>query len=226
MAGMPMSQRYRGVSRGFFPALQARLMGRDAGAKEILDQVYDPYFQAVSQAHPLNRMLYVDAKVWLPDDLLLKADKMTMANALELRVPFLDHKLVEFAARLPVSMKQKGGTGKVLLRRSMQGVLPDSILHRPKKGFPVPMLAWLSGPLKQFTRETLLASDSACRRYFDPAVLQEIVEGQETGADRQQELWTLVIFEFWHRHFIEQRMSSTNRVGGGGRSSHAKCVEI
>ena len=128
MAGMPLSERYRGVSRGFYPALQARLMGRDAGPDKILDQVYDPYFQAVSQAHPLNRMLYVDAKVWLPDDLLLKADKMTMANALELRVPFLDHKLVEFAAQLPVSMKQKGGIGKVLLRRIMQGILPDSIL--------------------------------------------------------------------------------------------------
>ena len=214
MAGMPLSERYRGVSRGFYPALQGRLMGRDARPDEPLDQVYDPYFQAVSQAHPLNRMLYVDDKVWLPDDLLLKADKMTMANALELRVPFLDHKLVEFAAQLPVSMKQKGGTGKVLLRRSMQNILPHSILDRPKKGFPVPMLRWLSGPLKQFTRETLLAADSACRRYFDPAVVQEIVAGQEAGADRQQELWTLVLFEFWHRIFIEQRMPATGRPAG------------
>ena len=77
------------------------------------------------------------------------------------------------------------------------------------------MLTWLSGPLKQFTRETLLATDSACRRYFDPAVLQEIVGGQETGADRHQELWTLVIFEFWHRIFIEQRMSMTGRLAWG-----------
>jgi len=211
MAGMPLFERYRGISRGFYPALQARLVGRDSGPDKSLDQVYDPYFQAVSHAHPLNRMLYVDAKVWLPDDLLLKADKMTMANALELRVPFLDHKLVEFAAQLPISMKQNGGTGKVLLRRIMQDILPNSILHRPKKGFPVPMLAWLSGPLRQFTRETLLATDSACRRYFDPVVLQEIVGGQETGADRQRELWTLLIFEFWHRIFIEQRMAATGQ---------------
>ena len=211
MAGMALPQRYRGVSRGFYPALQARLMGRDSRPDEPLDQVYDPYFQAVSQASPLNRMLYVDAKVWLPDDLLLKADKMTMANALELRVPFLDHRLVEFAAQLPVSMKQQGGIGKRILRRSMQGVLPDSILHRPKKGFPVPTHTWLRGQLKEFTRETLLATDSACRRYFDPGVLGEIVGGQETATDRHQELWTLVIFEFWHRIFIEQRMSVTSR---------------
>ncbi len=219
MAGMPLSQRYRGISRGFYPALQARLMGRDGGLKEILNQVYDPYFQAVSHAQPLNRMLYVDAKVWLPDDLLLKADKMTMANALELRVPFLDHKLVEFAALLPVSMKQKSGIGKVLLRRIMEGVLPDSILHRPKKGFPVPMLTWLSGPLKQFARETLLATDSACRRYFDPGVLKEVVEGQETGADMQQEVWTLIILEFWHRTFIEQRMSPPSSNAAKTRST-------
>ena len=207
MTGMPLSQRYRGVSRGFFPALQARLMGRDARTDASQDAVYDPYFQAVEHASPLNRMLYVDAKVWLPDDLLLKADKMTMANALELRVPFLDHKLVEFAAQLPGSMKLEGGVGKRILRRSMESILPDSILHRPKKGFPVPTHAWLQGQLKEFTRETLLAPDSACRRYFDPGVLGEIVGGQETGTDRHQELWTLVIFEFWHRIFIEQRIS-------------------
>ena len=209
MAGIPLARRYRGVSRGFFPAMQARLMGRSTTARESLDEIYAPYFQAVSQASPLNRMLYVDAKVWLPDDLLLKADKMTMANALELRVPFLDHKLVEFAAQLPDSMKLEGSTGKKLLRQSMQGTLPDSILHRSKKGFPVPTQSWLHGQLKQFTRDILSATDSASRCYFDPKVIEEIVKGQEAGADRHQELWTLLIFEFWHKIFIEQRLAPT-----------------
>lgn len=204
MAGLPLAQRYRGVSRGFYPAMQARLMGRETSPDRSVDELYGPYFDAVAHTSPLNRMLYVDTKVWLPDDLLLKADKMTMANALELRVPFLDHKLVEFAAQLPESMKLENGVGKVLLRRVMQDILPERILHRTKMGFPVPMQTWLGGPLKQFTRETLMASDSACRRYFDPAVLEELVSGQESGADRQQELWTLVIFEFWHRAFIGQ----------------------
>ena len=75
----------------------------------------------------------------------------------------------------------------------------------------MPTHAWLGGQLKEFTRETLLAPDSACRRYFDPRVLEEIVGGQEAGADRHQELWTLLIFEFWHRIFIEQRMSVISR---------------
>jgi asparagine synthase (glutamine-hydrolysing) len=201
MAAQHLAQRYRGVSRGFRPSLQARLtpQGWPNGA---LDSVYAPLFDAVSHASSLDQMLYVDSKVWLPDDLLLKADKMTMANALELRVPFLDHKLVEFAAQLPASAKLAGGIGKALLRRIMKGVLPDSILHRAKKGFPVPTMGWLRGPLKEFTRETLLASDSACLRHFPPQVLREIVEQHESGTDRQQELWTLLVFEHWHRAFV------------------------
>jgi asparagine synthase (glutamine-hydrolysing) len=201
MTSLPLERRYRGVSRGFRPALQARLTG-EPGWGEVLDQVYAPLFEAVSHVSALDQMLYVDSKVWLPDDLLLKADKMTMANGLELRVPFLDHKLVEYAARLPQNMKLHGGTGKVLLRRIMKNVLPASILNRPKKGFPVPTMSWLRGPLKDFTRETLLAADSACRNYFDPRVLREIVDQHEAGGDRQQEIWTLLIFEHWLRAFM------------------------
>jgi asparagine synthase (glutamine-hydrolysing) len=126
---------------------------------------------------------------------------------LELRVPFLDHKLVEFAAQLPPETKLHGGTGKVLLRSIMKNVLPSSILHRPKKGFPVPTMSWLRGPLKQFTRETLLASGSACHHYFDPQVLREIVDRHEAGADRQQEIWTLLVFEQWHRAFGQARQA-------------------
>jgi asparagine synthase (glutamine-hydrolysing) len=204
MTSLPLAQRYRGISRGFRPALQARLIRQRMRANQNLDDIFAPLFQATSHTSPLNRMLYADSKVWLPDDLLLKADKMTMANALELRVPFLDHKLVEFAAQLPDSMKLKGGVGKVLLRRILKGVLPESILDRPKKGFPVPVLAWLRGPLRDFTRQTLLVPGSACRRFFDLQVLEEIVDGQEAGVDRQQEIWSLLIFEFWHRAFMRQ----------------------
>ena len=200
-AAKSLAMRYRGVSRGFRSSLQARLTGQ-AETSAALDTVFAPVFENVSSASALDQMLYADSKIWLPDDLLLKADKMTMANALELRVPFLDHKLVEFAAQLPPSAKLSRGVGKTLLRKTMQGVLPDSILHRPKKGFPVPTMDWLRGPLKEFTRETLLASDSACRGYFQPHVLQEIVDQHESGATRQQELWTLLVFEHWHRAFV------------------------
>jgi len=211
MAALPLEQRYRGVSRGVRPALQARLMGQ-TGWSNALDQIYAPLFAAVSNASSLDKMLYVDSKVWLPDDLLLKADKMTMANALELRVPFLDHKLVEFAAQLPQEMKLHRGTGKMLLRRIMKNVLPASILNRSKKGFPVPTMSWLRGPLKEFTRETLLAQSSACHNYFDPQVLREIVDQHEAGADRQQEIWTLLVFEQWYRAFVQTSQSGARDV--------------
>jgi asparagine synthase (glutamine-hydrolysing) len=154
----------------------------------------------------------VDAKVWLPDDLLIKADKMTMANGLELRVPFLDHKMVEFAATLPNASKIHGKGGKTLLRSAMRGVLPDAIIDRPKKGFPIPIGSWLRTSLRQFTRDHLLARDSACSRYVDRDETARLVEEHEQGrADRSQEIWTLLVFEFWHRHFIEDHPAAPGR---------------
>jgi asparagine synthase (glutamine-hydrolysing) len=151
-------------------------------------------------------MLYADAKIWLPDDLLLKADKMTMANGLELRVPFLDHKLVEYAATLPAELKLKGRTGKFLLRQAMKNILPKPIISRSKKGFPVPTESWLRGDLKDFVHDTLLASDAACRGYMDSQVIEKIVSEHEKGAEnRRQEIWTLLVFEIWHRLFMDRR---------------------
>ncbi len=97
----------------------------------------------------INRMLYVDTKTSLPDDLLLKADKMTMANSIELRVPFLDHKLLEFAASLPENLKVRGLTTKYIAKRALASRIPDPILKRRKAGFPVPFGAWLRTDLKR-----------------------------------------------------------------------------
>jgi len=127
-----------------------------------------------------------------------------MANGLELRVPFLDHKLVEFTAALPDDSKLGGEGGKSLLRNSMRGILPGAILERPKKGFPVPIASWLRGPMRQFTRDHLLYPSSACNSYVDYAEVTRIVEEHEKGRiDRSQEMWTLLMFQFWHRQFIE-----------------------
>ncbi len=150
-------------------------------------------------------MLYADAKVWLPDDLLNKADKMTMATGLELRVPFLDHKLIEFAAALPQSAKLGGKGGKTILRNAMRGALPDDIIDRPKKGFPVPIKSWLAGPLREFARDNLLPADSACNRFMDRAAVAKILNDHGRGLDRAQEVWTLLVFEFWHRQFVDNR---------------------
>jgi asparagine synthase (glutamine-hydrolysing) len=205
MCGQPLADRYRGVSRGFSAEGKLRLIGADRmqRSERRLQAIFGGYFDAVKGAPPLDQMLYADAKVWLPDDLLIKADKMTMANGLELRVPFLDHKMVEFAATLPNAAKAGGKGGKTLLRRAMRGVLPDAIIDRPKKGFPIPIGSWLRTSLRQFTHDHLLAPDSACSRYFDRDETARLVHEQEQGkVDRSREIWTLLVFEFWHRHFI------------------------
>jgi asparagine synthase (glutamine-hydrolysing) len=100
----------------------------------------------------------------------------------------------------------------------MKNVLPASVLHRAKKGFPVPTMSWLRGPLKAFTRETLLAPGSACHNYFDRQVLHELVERHEAGGGRQHEIWTLLVFEHWHRAFVRapqraEPMSTFAQIG-------------
>ena len=208
MCGQPLETRYRGVTRGFSAEGKLRLVGgnRMKQSDGRLQEIFGGYFKTVEKASPLDQMLYVDAKVWLPDDLLVKADKMTMANGIELRVPFLDHKLVEFAATLPYASKVQGKGGKTLLRAAMRGVLPDAIIDRPKKGFPSPIGSWLRTSLRQFTRDYLLARNSASSQYVDREETARLVrEHEQGGADRSQEIWTLLVFEFWHRHFIENR---------------------
>ena len=207
-ASLPMEQRYRGVSMGMPTALRKQLFGRQGGETRV-DDAFRSCFEAVPKKDVLNQMLYADAKIWLPDDLLLKADKMTMANGLELRVPFLDHKLVEFAATLPAHLKLKGRTGKFLLREAMKNVLPKKIIDRSKKGFPVPTGAWLRDDLKDFVHDTLLATDSACSGHMESRVIEKIVSEHEHGTEnRRQEIWTLLVFEIWHRLFIDRQVNA------------------
>lgn len=198
---------YRGVVKGLALETRLALGGIDRLEKSDgwLDEIFGAYFKRVENASPLNRMLYADAKVWLPEDLLLKADKMTMGTALELRVPFLDHKLVEFIATLPDSLKIRNRSGKWILRQYMGNVLPPEIIHRSKKGFPSPAAAWFRSELKGFVRDTLLARDAACGKFFNPQAVEAIVADQEKGKfSGFQEVWSLLVFEFWHKQFIEE----------------------
>jgi len=200
LASLTLEQRYTGVSRGLSPGTKHRLLpGLD---DSLLHSLYASYAKN-DAASPLDRMLYQDLKIWLPDNLLMKADKMTMATGLELRVPFLDHRLVEFTFTLPQTLKIRYGQGKFLLRRAMADVLPDTILKRPKKGFPVPTEFWLRSQLRDFVRDSLLGPDSACRQFFSYPVLEQIIsENEARVAWRHQDVWTLLIFEFWYRIFI------------------------
>jgi asparagine synthase (glutamine-hydrolysing) len=205
-AGGSLESHYRGMVKGVSLETRLALTGDDRVKKADmrLDEIFRSYFNRVAGASSLNRMLYVDTKVWLPEDLLLKADKMTMATAVELRVPFLDHKLVEYLASSPDNAKVRGNQGKWILRESMGSAIPPSILHRTKKGFPMPASAWFRTELREFVRDTLLSRSSACREYFNPQAIEEIVCRQEEGKfSGYQEIWSLIVFESWHQQFIE-----------------------
>jgi asparagine synthase (glutamine-hydrolysing) len=150
----------------------------------------------------VNRMLYVDTKTSLPDDLLLKADKMTMANSIELRVPFLDHKLLEFAASLPENLKVRGLTTKYLAKRALSSRIPEPILKRRKAGFPVPFGAWLRTDLKEFVREVLLDRTTIERGYFNTACIEGLLRANAESGLYAKEVLSLLTLELWHRAFL------------------------
>ena len=150
----------------------------------------------------LNKLLYADTKTYL-HELLMKQDQMSMAASIESRVPFLDHELVEFTARLPERMKIRGGITKYILRESMKGILPDSILMRPKMGFPVPVGVWFRGPFKNVIDEYVLSERVQQRRIFDPTFVRSLVKRHDAGEDHSERLWSLVNFEIWQRQFLD-----------------------
>jgi asparagine synthase (glutamine-hydrolysing) len=157
-------------------------------------------YYASSDAHSmLNKLLYVDTKTYL-HELLMKQDQMSMAASIESRVPFLDHKLVEFAARMPESMKVRGMTTKYVLRRIMTGVLPPEILSRRKLGFPVPIGAWLRGPYRHVLDEFVLGHRALARGLFDEETLKRLVASHVSGeANHSERLWSLINLEMWQR---------------------------
>jgi asparagine synthase (glutamine-hydrolysing) len=152
----------------------------------------------------LHRMLYVDTKLWLADDLLARGDKTSMATSLEARVPLLDHHLVEFAAGLPPHLKLKGLRRKYLLKQAVRDLLPEQILTRPKKGFPVPIAHWLRGEAREFSRDLLDPVTVARRGLLDPGAVTRLLDDHESGAaDHSATLWGLISLELWHQLYLD-----------------------
>ncbi len=158
------------------------------------------YLEKARERSPLKRMLYTDLKVWLPDNLLLRGDQMTMAASIEERVPFLDHPLVELAARIPSRLLIRGFHTKALLKRALRSLLSAGILDRRKVGFTVPIGPWFRNPLKTMVGDLLLCPNASTRDYFDGANMERFVREHFEGVrNRQKQLWALVNFELWHR---------------------------
>ncbi|HLK68128.1 MAG TPA: asparagine synthase (glutamine-hydrolyzing) [Bryobacteraceae bacterium] len=152
----------------------------------------------------LSALQRLDVKNYLPLDILTKVDRMSMAHSIETRVPLLDHKLVEFAATIPPEMNLHNGTTKYVLKQAMRGILPDSIIDRPKQGFAVPLGYWFRGKLGSYVRDLLLGDSAGSRQLFNRTYIENLVALHEKGRNLDLQLWTLISFELWSRVFLDR----------------------
>lgn len=160
--------------------------------------------EGVESNEPLDRLLYLDSKTYLPSDILTKVDRMTMANSLEARVPFLDHELIEFVQAIPAHLKMKGVDTKHILKKAMDGIVPDGILYRKKQGFGVPIGEWINIRLKDRMIGTLLEARTLQRGYFESAYLKKLIDEHARGRrDHSHPLWALWMLELWHRRYMD-----------------------
>jgi len=151
-----------------------------------------------------DTMLNADVALYLPDDLLVKMDRATMAHSLEARSPFLDHVFMEFVAQMPAAFKLSRGQGKRLLKTALRGIIPDSVLDRPKMGFSVPLAAWFRNDLRELSHDLLLSPRSMQRGYFDPKSVAALLRDHyEERANHAAGLWDLLVLELWQRTFID-----------------------
>ncbi len=162
------------------------------------------YYNAADTDDHLAKLLYTDIKSYLPGDILVKVDRMSMANSLETRAPLLDYRVVEYAASIPSSMKIENKQGKSVLKTSLEGFLTDETLYRKKMGFSVPLAAWLRNEIRELAEQHLLAADSGLSNFFKVSEITSIWELHKSGErDYSQELWSLLTFEIWWQHYVQ-----------------------
>jgi asparagine synthase (glutamine-hydrolysing) len=204
--GLPLDARHHGNSADVTPSLRPSMYRPEFAARvgTALRDEFARHYAEVQHRDPLARMQYADMKTWLVDDLLLKADKMTMAASLELRVPFLDHPLVEFGLGLDAGHKLRGGVGKALLKDMLSEYVPRDLLYRTKQGFPVPVSRWFREDLHQRVRALLLDERHLDRGYFRPEYVRRVLDRHGRGAeDLGRRLFSLVVLELWHRRYVD-----------------------
>ena len=183
---------------GVFDAIERRRLLRPDAVPAVRDSaLFDPYFDDDSQ-EGLARFQLVDQQTYLPDDVLVKADRAAMKSALEVRVPFLDHRVVEFANGLPAHLKIRDATQKYILRRVARDLLPSEILNGPKRGFGIPIKYWFKRELKTAARDLLLSSSSAVAALLDQSAVRQLLDDHERGGrDFSERIWALVVLERW-----------------------------
>lgn len=192
---------------GFDTELQPRILS-DTMRNEIGDgglvQAFRNIVDSCDSNGALDCFLYCDIHSRLVDDLLVKGDRMSMGAGIEARVPFLDHKVVEFAARLPQHLKVSGLRSKIVLKRLAERYLPEEIIYRRKVGFTVPLSRWFMGPWRGLIEDVLLSDRCLGRGYYNADVVRGIVADHLEGrVDREQGIWLMLALEIWHRLFVD-----------------------
>jgi asparagine synthase (glutamine-hydrolysing) len=175
------------------------------GESETGGEIFRRLAAHVSTGDPLDNLLYLDAKTYLPGDILTKVDRMSMAASLEARVPLLDQNLIDFVTReIPAGLKLKGVQTKYIFKKALAGLVPNEILHREKQGFGVPIGEWINLQLKDKIHDTLVEKRTLERGYFEPAYIKLLLDEHATGRrDHGHPLWVLWMLELWHREYLD-----------------------
>jgi asparagine synthase (glutamine-hydrolysing) len=203
-ASIGIEERYYGNARIFRPEEMANLLKTYSPRVNYTD-VTAPYYSATKHLDDSTRMQYIDLFTWLRGDILVKADKMTMANSLELRVPFLDTEVFRVASAIPVEEKITKETTKYALRRALADIVPPHVLHRAKLGFPVPIRHWLRSEMYEWARAII--TESQADYLLDRDVALSLLDAHRAGPrDYSRKIWTLLVFLLWHGIFVENRI--------------------
>jgi asparagine synthase (glutamine-hydrolysing) len=207
VVGLSSGERYLRWTSVFSDEMKAELCTRQFNAETAQAKamrLVQPWFSGNGEIEIVDRALMADTFNYLTNDLLVKVDIATMAVSLEARSPFLDHKVMEFAASLPARFKLRGLATKYLLKNALRGLVPQENLSRSKMGFGVPIGHWFRGELKSLLKDAILSERSLGRGYFKPAAVKQLLDDHiARRRDYSHQLWTLLMLELWHREFID-----------------------
>ncbi|WP_042354712.1 asparagine synthase (glutamine-hydrolyzing) [Bacillus rubiinfantis] len=204
----PMEQRYIGNAKMFMEEEKRELLNVYREGLQYTD-ITKPLYEESRGYDPVDRMQYIDIHTWMRGDILLKADRMTMAHSLELRVPFLDKEVFQVASKIPTSLKTANGTTKYILRKAAEGIVPEHVLNRKKLGFPVPIRHWLKAEMNEWVKTII--RDSQTDHLINKSYVLRLLDDHCLGkADNSRKIWTVLMFMVWHQVYIEQVFSFTS----------------
>ena len=207
-AHRPVAERHQRWMGSFAPEERVALLSEDFRGQLALNGTHDPSAAVLGDSSlrdPLNQVLLMDMRLYLENDILVKLDRASMMASLEGRVPLLNNDFVEYATRLPLDLKLRGLRSKFLFKRALRGILPDSILKRPKKGFGIPIAHWFRGPLKGQMLSVLSPERIARKGFFEPAAVARLIDDHLAGrVDNRKQLWTLFVFDLWHDGYLSR----------------------